>query len=81
MSTHVRSYIWLYNVSFLFQGHPKRLHDFSYKDTDINDVVLSCTANVSMTGVGGRLEFQEGTGDPIKDVKIERIEGEIVTVS
>ena len=38
-------------------------------------MISSCTANVSMTGIGGSIEYEEGGADPIKDVRIERIEG------
>ena len=55
-------------------GHPKSLDTFSYSDSDINEVILSCMSNVSMTGITGSISFEEGA-DPIKDAKIERIQG------
>ena len=50
------------------------MDQFTYDDKDINDVILQCMANVSMTGIVGSISFGEGA-DPIKNVKIERIQG------
>ena len=36
---------------------------------------MSCMANVSMIGITGSISFGEGA-DPIKNVKIDRIQGE-----
>ena len=60
---------------FSFQGHPKSLDQFTYKDSDINDVILSCVSNVSFSGVSGNVWFEQGYDPPIRDVYIERIEG------
>ena len=61
------------HVISLYVGHTKRLADFTYKDQDINDIIVSCMANVSIIGVVGSISFEGG--DPINDVKIERIQG------
>ena len=55
-------------------GHTKTLADFTYEDSFINDIIVSCMSNVSIIGVVGSISF-EGGGDPINDVKIERIQG------
>ena len=52
----------------------KTLDKFTYDDGDINDIILECMSNVSMLGVIGSISF-EGGADPIKNVKIERIQG------
>ena len=57
-----------------FTGHLKSLDEFTYKDSDINEIILSCMANVSMLGLTGSIDFEKGA-DPIKNVKIERIQG------
>ena len=59
---------------YIISGHPKTLNQFTYNDKDINDIILSCMSNVSMTGITGNIAFGEGS-DPIKNVKIERIQG------
>ena len=50
------------------------LNEFTYKDKDINEIVLSCLSNVSMVGIIGSIDFEDGA-DPIKNVHIERIQG------
>ena len=62
------------NYCFLLTGHPKKLDEFTYEDSDINDIIMSCMSNVSFTGISGNIAFDQGS-DPIKDVTIERIEG------
>ena len=52
----------------------KSLDDFTYRDSYINSIILSCMSNVSLTGVSGRISFGQGA-DPIKDVSISRIQG------
>ena len=59
---------------YINSGHLKTLNQFTYNDRDINDIILSCMSNVSMTGITGNIAFGEGS-DPIKNVKIERIQG------
>ena len=59
---------------YINTGHLKTLNQFTYNDRDINDIILSCMSNVSMTGITGNIAFGEGS-DPIKNVKIERIQG------
>lgn len=54
--------------------HSKELDTFSYQDSDINEIILSCMSNVSMTGITGSIQFEEGA-DPVKNVHIERIQG------
>ena len=56
----------------------KSLNEFTYSDYDINEVILSCMANTSIDGLSGTLHFEHGA-DPIKDVRIQRIEGEYAT--
>ena len=58
----------------IFTGHPKTLDQFTYQDSDINDVIVSCISNISIIGIGGSIALGEGA-DPIKNVKIERIQG------
>ena len=55
-------------------GHPKSLEDFEYSDRDIGDIITSCVYNVSFLGVSGQVKF-ERTGDPMKNIKIEQIQG------
>ena len=50
------------------------LDEFFYEDRDINQMIMTCLSEVSMTGIIGSIYFEEG-GDPIKNVKIERIQG------
>lgn len=64
-------------MSSIFSGHPKSLDQFTYADSDINDVILSCMSNISIIGVSGRISYGEGA-DPIKNARIERIEGNIL---
>ena len=61
---------------FIFSGHPKSLDQFTYQDKDINDIILSCMSNVSLTGVSGRVLFENGI-DPIKDCKVQRVQGKL----
>ena len=58
----------------LLPGHPKSLDEFTYEDSDINNVILSCMSNISITGIVGGVSFGKGA-DPIKNIKIERIQG------
>ena len=55
-------------------GYPKSLEDFEYSDRDIGDIITSCVYNVSFLGVSGQVKF-ERTGDPMKNIKIEQIQG------
>ena len=34
-----------------FKGHTKTLGQFAYMDADINDVILSCISNMTITGI------------------------------
>ena len=61
-------------VMCMFAGHPKSLDQFTYQDSDINDAIVSCISNISITGIGGSIALGEGA-DPIKNVKMERIQG------
>ena len=58
----------------IFPGHPKTLDEFTYDDKDINDIIVECMSNTSMVGIQGSIAFGEG-GDPIRNVKIERVQG------
>ena len=58
----------------------KSLDEFTYRDSYINSIILSCMSNVSLTGVSGRISFGQGA-DPIKDVKISRIQGKKLLMS
>ena len=58
----------------IFSGHPKTLDEFTYDDKDINDIIVECMSNTSMVGIQGSIAFGEG-GDPIRNVKIERVQG------
>ena len=59
----------------IFTDHPKYLDEFTYADSDINDIVLSCMNNLSLVGVSGRI-FYGGNAAPVdKDIHIERIQG------
>ena len=65
----------IYNLFYILPiGHPKSLSEFTYQDSDINDVILSCMSNLSFLGVSGSISFGEGA-DPIKNVKMGRIQG------
>ena len=50
------------------------LDEFSYADSDINEIIMSCISNISMIGITGSIYFENGA-DPVKDVRIERIQG------
>ena len=63
------------SVDLYLKGHGKSLDQFTYSDSDINRIILSCMANTSIDGISGSLHFEQGA-DPTKDVKIQRIEGE-----
>ena len=63
------------SVYLYLKVHGKSLDQFTYSDSDINRVILSCMANTSIDGISGSLHFEQGA-DPTKDVKIQRIEGE-----
>ena len=49
-------------------------------DADINDVILSCISNMSLTGIVGSIAFGNGA-DPIKNVRLERIQGKYSRIS
>ena len=40
----------------------------------MNDAIFSCMSHVSMVGIIGSIDFEDGA-DPIKNVHIERIQG------
>ena len=40
----------------------------------MNDAIFSCMSLVSMVGIIGSIDFEDGA-DPIKNVHIERIQG------
>ena len=62
----------------LFTGHPKHLDEFTYADSDINDVILSCMNNISLVGVSGRI-FYGGNAAPVnKNIKIERVQSKVI---
>ena len=63
----------------IFSGHPKTLDEFTYDDKDINDIIVECMSNTSMVGIQGSIAFGEG-GDPIRNVKIERVQGNKICV-
>ena len=63
-----------WQISYILIGYPKSLHEFTYQDSEINNVILSCMSNISITGIVGGISFGDGA-DPIKNVKIERIQG------
>ena len=52
------------------------LGEFTYKDPDINEIVLSCMSNTSMVGITGSIYFEDGA-DPIKNAHIERVQGKV----
>ena len=58
----------------IFAGHQKALDQFTYEDSDINDVILSCMSNISFSGVSGGVSFENGM-DAARDIKLERIQG------
>ena len=65
-------------ISSSILGHPKYLDEFTYADSDINDIILSCMNNLSLVGVSGRI-FYGGNAAPVnKDMQIERIQGIII---
>ena len=59
----------------LIIDHFKYLDEFTYADSDINDIILSCMNNLSLVGVSGRI-FYGGNAAPVnKDIQIQRIQG------
>ena len=59
----------------LIVDHSKYLDEFTYADSDINDIILSCMNNLSLVGVSGRI-FYGGNAAPVnKDIQIQRIQG------
>ena len=58
----------------IFTGHRKSLDQFTYQDSDINNVILSCMSNISFSGVSGGVSFENGM-DAARDIKLERIQG------
>ena len=67
----------MYHIdTFYIAGHPKSVDEFTYADSDINDVIIACMSNISIIGLSGSLSFGEGA-DPIKNVKMERIQGKM----
>jgi len=58
----------------MFAGHAKTLDQFTYYDSDINDVMFECLGKSSIQGVSGRRFFPDGR-DPDGVVMIERSQG------
>ncbi|KAL4221901.1 G-protein coupled GABA receptor [Mactra antiquata] len=53
----------------------KDLDQFTYTDSDLNDVIFECMSSTSLTGVSGRVVFSK-SADPNRVVKMERIQGQ-----
>ncbi|KAH3692853.1 hypothetical protein DPMN_194607 [Dreissena polymorpha] len=56
-------------------GHPKTIGDFTYKDSDIGEIVFQCMGNQSIIGMSGRISFAKGGADPDKSILLQRIQG------
>ena len=68
----------MYHIgTFYILGHPKSVDEFTYADSDINDVILACMSNIATIGLSGSMPLGQGA-DPIKNVKMERIQGKMV---
>ena len=66
-----------FNVPSIPTGHSKYLDEFTYQDSDMNDVILSCMNNISLVGVSGRI-FYGGNSAPVnKNIKIERVQSKV----
>ena len=69
---------WKYTSALfikIISDHPKYLDEFTYADSDINGMILSCMNNLSLVGVSGHI-FYGGNAAPVdKDIHIERIQG------
>ena len=61
------------------QGHVKSLDQFEYADSDIADIITSCTSNLSFLGLTGQVQF-DSSGDPTKNIKIDQIQGKCIHV-
>ncbi|KAH3769086.1 hypothetical protein DPMN_170333, partial [Dreissena polymorpha] len=56
-------------------GHLKTIGDFTYKDSDIGEIVFQCMGNQSIIGMSGRISFSKGGADPNKMMLLQRIQG------
>ena len=65
----------LCEFSFFILGHPKYLDEFTYQDSDINDVILMCMSNLSLIGVSGRFIYRGAATPVTRNIKIERVLG------
>ena len=76
MASFQKKQFWHLSFASLiyFAGYSKSIDEFTYQDSIINDVVLDCMSNISLTGVSGNIVFGEGA-DPIRNVRIEQIQG------
>ena len=61
-------------IPLFISGHPKSLDQFDYSDSDIADIVTSCTRNLSYLGISGKIKFGY-YGNPMKTIKIDQIQG------
>ena len=61
-----------------FSDHPKYLDEFTYQDSDINGIILSCMNNLSLVGVSGRIFYGGNAAPDSTDIQIERIQGIIL---
>ena len=59
---------------YIYSGHTKTLDQFTYSDSDINEVIFDCMGKSSIQGVTGKRSFPDGIY-PDGLVKIDRVQG------
>jgi len=60
-------------TTFLILGYNKSLDQYTYADSDINDIIYECAGNTSFIGVTNDITFGED-GELEETIQIDRIQ-------